>query len=340
MHKQTIQQLKRSAILIAFLLAAFTLNGCNSSDAEATPAGSEVLEQISAREAQVAGRESEVADREAALAGQGLELATRLERLTEREAALDAREAALAARSSGLARREAAANERAAALAETEGRLAADREAVTAERNAVEREASRRLEAVRKDPPAVFTEIELTAETRFEVEFLTTVSSASSRVGDAFRTRLTHDLQAEDGRIVVPAGTELAGVVTEAVPLSRRVGGQAVLGLRFGELQLPWGKAMEINAAFHDAGRNQSRRGKKVIGGAAAGGAVLGAILDDDDRGRGTLIGAILGAAAGTAAAANRPGDEVEIPGGTVVSLELEEPAMVMVPWKSSYAAP
>ncbi len=340
MRDQSLQQLRRRAVPFALLLAALAMNGCTGPDTEAATATSEILEQVATREARVAEREQEIAGRETALAEQGLELAARLESLTEREEDLESRAATLEDRAAGLDRRAAEANQQAAALGEIESRLAADQKRVAETRAAAERETERQRQAARRDPPAVFTEIELTAETRLEVEFLTSVSSASNRVGDTFRTRLTNDLYAGDGRLVVPAGTELQGVVTEAVPLAKRVGGQAALGLRFGELQLPWGRSVEVNASFYDSGRDQTRRGKKVIGGAAAGGAVLGAILDDDDRGRGTLIGAILGAAAGTAAAANRPRDEVEIPGGTVVSLELDEPAMVMVPWKSSHAAP
>ncbi len=162
------------------------------------------------------------------------------------------------------------------------------------------------------------------------------MSSASSRAGDTFLPRVTHDVHAAGGRLVVPAGTELEGVVTEAVPL-KRVGGQARLGLAFGELHLPWGKSSQIQASLYDAGRNESRRDKKIIGGAAAAGAILGAIIDDGDA-EGTILGAILGAGAGTAAAANKRRDEVEIPGGTVVTLRLDEPARVMVPWKSRFS--
>ncbi|MEM7582674.1 MAG: hypothetical protein AAF560_04790 [Acidobacteriota bacterium] len=337
-------QWKSLATLLA-VLALFVLStGCGSSEAQANPEDIAAMQRLADREAEIAERERAAAQREAAITEHALEITERLERLEQRQAELEQLNADLASRSAGLTRRESDVARREAELGTSTAQLTQDREALaesraTAERQAEEREAARRAEAARRNPPAVYTEVSLQADTLLDVELLTTVSSASSHVGDTFRTRLIEDLVADGGRLVVPAGTELVGQVTQAVPL-KRVGGQAQLGLQFGELMLPWGRTVEINASFFDAGRNQSRRSKKVIGGAAAGGAVLGRILDDDDRGRGTVLGAILGAAIGTAAAANRPGDEIEIPGGTVVTLRLDEPVTVAVPWKSRFSAP
>ncbi len=329
------------------LLAALVLAGCGGSGAEAqAPTVEERLAVLEAdlveREQALLERSAVLAERERTLAGEYGELAGRLEDVAERERELEDRAGGLTARATGVNARERELARRAAALDESESRLLAERRemdrSVSEARASAEREAARADEISRKHPPEVFAEIDLAAQTRLEVEFLSTVSSASSRAGDSFLTRLTHDLHATDGRLVVPAGTELEGVVTEAVPL-KRVGGQARLGLAFGEFHLPWGKSAEIEASFYDAGRNESRRDKRIIGGAAAGGAVLGAIIDDGEA-DGTILGAILGAAAGTAAAANKRHDEVVIPGGSVVTLRLEQPARVQVPWTSRHSEP
>ncbi len=336
-------QRRETMMLSVLLLAAFIYTGCGGVEAQ----GPTIEERLTVLEADLAEREqalkernAALAEREQELAGQYQELAGRLEEAAERERTLEAR-------LDSLATQDAQANDRArqlarreAALADSESQLAAERQemdrTVSEARASAQREAERAAEIARKHPPEVYADVDLAAYTRLEVEFLSTLSSASSRAGDSFRTRLTHDLHASDGRLVVPAGTELEGVVTEAVPL-KRVGGQARLGLAFGELQLPWGKSAEIEASLYDAGRNESRRDKRIIGGAAAGGAVLGAIIDDGDA-EGTILGAILGAAAGTAAAANKRRDEVVIPGGSVVTLELEQPAVVQVPWTSRHS--
>ncbi len=334
MINTTLKKIQRVAAPLA-LAAGLFLNGCGGPEVEATQAAA--AEQLAAREAALAERERAFAERQAALAEQGREISGHLEALAEREQELDRRLAELGARSDTLATRQAALARREAAFEESQTKLAAERQALAESRTAVEREAARQAEAAqRQPPPEVYTEVALAPRTVFEVEFLSTVSSASSRVGDTFTTRLTRDVVASDGRLAVPAGTVLTGVVTEAVPV-KRVGGQALLGLEFGQLHLPWGRTVELDASFYDAGRNEGRRDKKIIGGGAAAGAVLGAIIDSKE-GRGALLGAILGAAAGTAAAANRPGDQVEIPGGTVLTLALDAPVTVAIPWKSRYS--
>jgi hypothetical protein len=331
---------RQTAALVGLLLAALVANGCGGPEAKAE--GPTVEERLAVLEADLAAREQAltarseaVAERERTLAAESEDLAKRQEQLAESERKVEGRIDGVAERAAGVNQRAEELRRREAALAENESRTAAERQALAEAQAEAEREAARAAEVARQNPPEVYAEIALAAQTRLEVEFLSTVSSASSRPGDRFVTRVTRDLSADDGRLVIPAGTELAGVVTEAESL-KRVGGQARLGLAFGELRLPWGKNAEIQASFYDAGRNESRRDRRIIGGAAAGGAVLGAILDDD-KGRGTILGAILGAAAGTAAAANKARDEVEIPGGTVVTLQLDQPAQIQVPWRSRY---
>ncbi len=352
---------KRQVMLLTLLLSAVpALTGCGGPEVAAQ--GPTVEERLAILEADLAERERQLQERSAALeereqelAGNYQELAGRLEDVADRERQLNDRVDGLAARAEGINQREDVLNQRQAALGDNQSRLAAERQALNQElaaaRSEAEREAARGAEIARgyspgyspsppraseRNVPSVYAEVSLAAQTRLEVELLTTLSSASSHAGDSFLTRVTEDLHAADGRLVVPAGTELEGVVTEAVPL-KRVGGQARLGLAFGELHLPWGKSAEVVASLYDAGRNESRRDRRIIGGAAAGGAVLGAILDDDE-GRGSILGAIIGAAAGTAAAANKRRDEVEISGGTVVTLQLDEPASIQVPWKSRYS--
>jgi len=157
--------------------------------------------------------------------------------------------------------------------------------------------------------------------TVMEVELVDSVSSATSRVGDTFRVRLSHAVRAE-GREAIPAGSEIVGEVTEAVPL-RKVGGQAKLSLRFTDLVLPGGTTVPIDATFVRQGKSETGRDAATIGGSAAGGAILGRILSKGNRGKGSVIGAIIGAAAGTIIASRTPGEEVSLPSGTVVDLQL-----------------
>jgi type IV secretory pathway VirB10-like protein len=158
--------------------------------------------------------------------------------------------------------------------------------------------------------------------TVINVEFGQGLSSERNQVGDTFRTRVTSDIY-QDGELVIPKGSEVLGEVAEAVPL-KKIGGQAKLTLRFTDLVLPSGATVPIQASFLRQGRNETGRDAATIGGAAAGGAVLGRVLSGRDRSRGTLVGAILGAAAGAVIASRTPGEEVVVPDGATVDLVLD----------------
>lgn len=187
------------------------------------------------------------------------------------------------------------------------------------EREDAERERESEREAQR---PAPLMIVNVPAGTVMEIELVEGLSSQTSEAGDIFRARVSSDVSS-DGAVGIPAGSEIVGVVTEAVPLGK-VGGRAKLGLKFTDLILPSGKAVPIDASLVQQGSNETRKDAATIGGAAAGGAILGRVLSKKDRSRGAVIGAIIGAAAG-AVLASRNGEEVVIPGGTRLALKLDD---------------
>ena len=170
-------------------------------------------------------------------------------------------------------------------------------------------------------------EVSLPAGTALGVELLDRLASNTSHAGDTFRVRVAQDVR-EDGVVAIPRGSEIVGVVTEAVPLPR-VGGQARLTLRFTDLVLPSGSTVPIHASLIQQGRNETGRDAATIGGAAVGGAILGQILGKGDRGKASVIGAVIGAIAGTAIASKTAGEEVVIPQGTVLGVKLNDPLEV-----------
>lgn len=165
------------------------------------------------------------------------------------------------------------------------------------------------------------------AGTVVEVELLEDLSSQTSRVGDTFRARVASNVR-EDGSVAIPAGAEVVGEVTEVAAI-RKVGGRARLAVKFTDLVLPSGATVPIDASFSQTGRNETGKDAATIGGAAAGGAVLGRILNKKDRSKGSVIGAIIGAAAGTVIASRTPGEEILIPRGTAMNLELRDSVRV-----------
>lgn len=245
----------------------------------------------------------------------------------------DRRAEELAARERELARREAevaareAAEQAAAAAAEVRVAQAMPEPAPQGEPVAeVELAPSSPLPEVTPEPALpeeVRVPATLVAGTHLEVEFVVPLSSATASVGDTFRTRVAKDLYDDRGVLTVPAGSEVVGSVREVQAL-RRVGGRARLGLDFTDLVLPGGETAPIHASFSQQGRSETGRDAATIGGAAAGGAILGRILERGSKRNGTVIGALLGAAAGTLLAARSDGEEIEIPIGTAVDLQLE----------------
>jgi hypothetical protein len=118
------------------------------------------------------------------------------------------------------------------------------------------------------------------------------------------------------------------GTVTEA-GYPRRLGGRATVGVRFTTLVLPSGRTVPISASYVAQGKNRTRRSAAIVGGTAAGGAIVGHNVNRHNRGRGTLLGGLIGAVVGSAVAANTQGPPAVIPGGTVLHVKLRRSVTV-----------
>ncbi|HYG60977.1 MAG TPA: glycine zipper 2TM domain-containing protein [Thermoanaerobaculia bacterium] len=273
-------------------------------------------------------RPSPPAAREQSRQTQAAELEARERRLEQRQAELEARERELSRRE--RPQRPAARPERPAPAEETEVPVEIEETAEVGETSRPvevepEVEADPEERAVRELPRTAAASATVPTGTLMEVEVLERLASDTTRAGETFRARIVSDLRSDDGRVAVPAGSEIAGVVDEVVPL-RKVGGRAKMALRFTDLVLPSGTTVPIRASLVQEGRSETKKDAATIGGATAGGAILGRILSKrGDRSRATVIGAIIGAAAGTAIASRSPGEEVVIAEGTVVDLSLDQ---------------
>lgn len=299
------------------------------------PADAEVREErsVEARDQVAAAERDDLDAHERELDRREAELEARARRVRD----LQRRERELSTAEREIERRETAARERPAPAPAPEPAREEPAEEVEEPREAAPAPESR--EEPREEPREEEPREEVRAEesrpepvtvesgTVFSVELLERLSSATSRPGEIFRARITSDVQ-QDGRVVIPAGSEVVGEVTEAVPL-RKVGGRAKLAVRFTDLILPTGSSAPIDASFVGQGKSETGRDAATIGGAAAGGAILGRVLNKGDRSKGAVIGAILGAAVGTAVASRTPGEEVIIDEGAVVDLKLDAPVEI-----------
>jgi hypothetical protein len=173
-----------------------------------------------------------------------------------------------------------------------------------------------------------YREVTLPAGTVLPVELRTTVGSASSKVEDPVRGTVRRPVTI-DGVEAIPAGSTVAGTVTEAAR-SGRVKGLARVAFRFSSLNVA-GDAERVTIRTSSIAREAQATKKQdaaKIGGGAAAGAVIGGIIGGGD---GAAKGAAIGGGAGTGVVLSTRGKEITVPAGTAVSVKLLEPATVRV---------
>ena len=164
------------------------------------------------------------------------------------------------------------------------------------------------------------------AGTALNVSVLSTLASNTSQVEDPVRGALAEPVVV-GGRTVLPKGTEISGIVTDAKE-SGRVKGKASLAFRFDRLQYD-GENHRIQTAKVSLTAQQNKKDDVKKGGIGAGlGAVVGGIAGG---GTGAAIGAVAG---GTGTVLATKGQEVELAPGTVVSALLQSSLTVRVPVK------
>ena len=193
-----------------------------------------------------------------------------------------------------------------------------------AETTATEESATTETPAAVKPSAAKFREITLPEGTSLRLRRRSAVASDTSRVEDAVRAEL-REAVVVNGTTVLPAGTEVAGVVT-AAERSGRVKGRARVAYRFDTLRHS-GERYDIATALlsHQAEATKGEDATKIAVGAGAG-AAIGAILGGGD---GAAKGAAIGGAAGTGAVLATRGEEVRLGPGASVTTRLTAPLTI-----------
>jgi hypothetical protein len=161
------------------------------------------------------------------------------------------------------------------------------------------------------------------AGTHLQVQLETELNTTTSRVGDSFIVTVTEPLVATNNQTVVPAGTQIQGMVTGVAQPGGR--DPAVLRLNFLRINVDnaWHPLTAEIAGTHvpmaGGQREPGQTAQAAVAGAAAG-AVIGAVVSG--RLRDALIGAALGAGAGTIISLGMGGpSEAVLPAGTHMTL-------------------
>lgn len=192
------------------------------------------------------------------------------------------------------------------------------RTVVVRERPAPARETPR--EEPRDVTPARPTSIP--AGTSVPIEILAQIDSENHDVGDAWTGRVTRDVTV-NGRVVIPAGAAVSGVVT-AIDEGDESDGNGSITLQARSIETVAGTRPIATAAV-SGGRSYRDEGfptKETAIGAGAG-AAIGAVVGGK---KGAAIGAAAGGAGGAAMGSARRDYEVAMPAGTTLTIRIERP--------------
>jgi hypothetical protein len=154
-----------------------------------------------------------------------------------------------------------------------------------------------------------------------DVRLSNSLSSETAQVEQRFEATTVVDL-VQDGRVLVPAGSVVKGVVSD-VDKAGRVDRDGSLTLSFDRISVR-GREHEMRASATQVFESKGIRDEAGTAGVGAGvGGIVGGIL-------GGLRGAVLGAAIGAGGAiAATDGKDVTLPAGSIVRIRLDTPVRV-----------
>lgn len=153
--------------------------------------------------------------------------------------------------------------------------------------------------------------------TELDVRLDRALSSDTAQVEDRFEGTTVVDLR-ENGRVLIPAGSRVRGVVT-AVRNAGRFERKGELQLSFDQITVN-GRNYPVRATVTEALESGGyREDAEKIGTGAAVGAILGGILGGV---KGAITGILIG---GGGVVAATEGEDVELPAGTILRVRLDQ---------------
>lgn len=156
--------------------------------------------------------------------------------------------------------------------------------------------------------------------TVLEVRLTRRLDSEVQQTGDRFDAVLERDIE-RDGRILLPKGTDLIGVLPEVADAGR-VKGRARMSLELKEIVLDEDHSVPIESArIEFQAKGSVAKDAKRIGVAAGIGAIIGAIAGGGD---GAAIGAAIGGGAATASVLLTEGEHVKLEAERLLSFRLQ----------------
>jgi hypothetical protein len=169
--------------------------------------------------------------------------------------------------------------------------------------------------------PLAREEVEIPVGTELDVRLSQALNSGTAKVEDRFEATTLVDLSV-DGRLAIPAGAVMRGVVTSVEPATR-TNRTARMSVSFDQVTFG-GRSYPIRGTVSQALEGEGLKGEVGRVGAGAGvGAILGGILGGF---KGAMAGILIGAG-GTIAATE--GEELNLAQGSVLRVRIDSAARV-----------
>jgi len=155
-----------------------------------------------------------------------------------------------------------------------------------------------------------------------DVRLSNSLSSETAKPEQRFEATTVVDL-VQDGRVLVPAGSVVQGVVMD-VDKAGRADRDGSLTLAFDRIRVR-GREHDMRATATQVFESKGIRGEAGTAGIGAGaGAIVGGII-------GGLKGAVIGAAIGAGGAiAATDGKDIDLPAGSIVRIRMDTPVRVV----------
>ena len=166
---------------------------------------------------------------------------------------------------------------------------------------------------------------QLAVGTEFAGTALDSITSQKNKAGETMRVRVSEDVKDAQGRTVIPAGSVVALRIDEIAPAENDADKTGKLRLTPTSVEIG-GTSFAIAASvdsikYSVVGRGVTAGDAAKVGAGAAAGAVAGRVLGGNRRS--TIIGGVVGAAAGTAVASKTNDRDVVIRPGNYVRIAL-----------------
>jgi hypothetical protein len=181
-----------------------------------------------------------------------------------------------------------------------------------------------RVSTQAQDTPTVISESApgtIPTGQEFDVRLRTGLSSETATVEQRFETTTVADLT-QNGRVLVPAGSLVSGVVS-AVDKAGRVDRSGSLTLTFDRIEVN-GRERDIRASAAQVYESRGIREDVPRAGVGAGvGGIIGGIIGGV---KGAVLGAVIGAGGAIAAT---DGEDIDLPAGSIIRIRLDSPVRV-----------